>query len=151
MAKTTKKEIKSTPSSFPLVSYIAWVQAIVATASSLYLSEILHWTPCVLCWYQRILMYPLVILIAVGIYKKDKNLPYFVLPMTIIGMGIALFHYLLQIGIVPDAVAPCVSGVSCTTKFFMWLGFITIPFLSLTAFSIITVCMILFLKKQKHL
>ena len=108
--------------------YLAWGQAVIATLGSLYYSEIRHFTPCILCWYQRILMYPLVILIAVGILRKDKNLPYYVLPLSFGGMIIALYHVLLQKGILPEQIAPCTLAASSTTKFFgyfclvLWLG-----------------------------
>ncbi len=72
------------------VVVIAWIQSIIATLGSLYYSEILHFTPCVLCWYQRILLYPLVLIIAVGILRKDKGLYQYVLPMSILGLLIAL-------------------------------------------------------------
>lgn len=123
--------------------YLALLQAFVSTFFSLYSSEIMHLVPCVLCWYQRIFMYPLVVIIAVGILTKDKKLPLYVLPLSIIGAGIALYHYLLQRGIIPDELGPCVLGVSCTTKYIEWFGFITIPFLSLLSFGIISILMYL--------
>ena len=129
--------------------YIAWVQALVAMLGSLYFSEILKFPPCILCWYQRILMYPQVILIAVGIYRKDKNLPYYVLPLSLIGTIIAAYHNLLYCKILPESVAPCVAGVSCTTKFIEFAGFITIPFLSFCGFLVIDICMLLYLKWGK--
>lgn len=129
--------------------YLAWIQSIVAMAGSLYFSEVRHFTPCVLCWYQRILMYPLTLIIAVGIYRKDKNLPFYVLPLSIIGTIIALFHNLLYYKILPESAAPCTAGISCTTHFFAWFGFITIPLLSLIAFLIITACMLIYRKLNK--
>jgi disulfide bond formation protein DsbB len=123
------------------ILYIAWTQALVATLGSLYFSEIRHFTPCVLCWYQRILMYPLVIIMAVGILRKDKRLYQYVMPLSILGTLIAFYHVLLQKGILPEAVAPCQIGASCTTKFVGYFGFITIPVMSLTAFIVITLCM----------
>lgn len=132
-----------------IVSYITWFQALMAMFGSLFYSEIMHLAPCILCWYQRILMYPLVVIVAVAILKKDKNLPYFVLPFSIIGSLFALFHYLLQMGIIPDAIAPCTAGISCTDRFIEYFGFITIPFLSLCAFILITSCMFVFLKDSK--
>lgn len=125
--------------------YIAWIQSIIAMAGSLYFSEIKKFPPCILCWYQRILMYPLVLIIAVGIYRKDKNLPFYVLPLSIIGTIIAFYHNLLYFKILPESAAPCVAGVSCTTKFVEYFGFITIPFLSLCGFLLVTVCMLIYM------
>ncbi len=129
--------------------YIAWTQALVATLGSLYFSEIRKFPPCVLCWYQRILMYPLVILIAVGILRRDKQMYQYILPMSVLGMLISGYHNLLYYHIIPENLAPCVAGVSCTTRFFAWFGFITIPLLSMTAFTIITICMILSVKRHE--
>lgn len=125
------------------VLYIAWMQALVATLGSLYYSEIRHFAPCILCWYQRILMYPLVIVIAVGILRKDKKLYHYVLPMSILGWLIAFYHVLLQKGFLPEAVALCIIGASCTVKYTGYFGFITIPLLSLAAFTLITICMLI--------
>jgi len=94
-------------------------------------------------------MYPLVVITAVGILKKDKGLHVYVLPLSIVGMVIAAYHYLLQRGIIPDRFAPCSLGISCTTKYVEWFGMITIPFLSLVAFAIVTTCMIIFWRSQK--
>lgn len=131
------------------VLYLAWLQALVATLGSLYFSEIAKFTPCVLCWYQRIAMYPLVAIILVGMLLKDKRLPLYVLPVALIGWGISIYHNLLYYKILPESIAPCVNGVSCTTKFFAWFGFITIPFLSLTAFTVIIACMIIYWRVNK--
>jgi disulfide bond formation protein DsbB len=131
------------------IVYIAWIQSLTATMGSLYYSEIRHFTPCILCWYQRILMYPLVLIIAVGILRKDKNLPYFVLPMSILGGIIAFYHILLQKGILPESIAPCTIGASCLTKFTGYFGFITIPVMSFSAFLVITICMLIILKMEK--
>ncbi len=130
--------------------YIAWVQALVATLTSLYFSEVLLWPPCILCWYQRIFIYPLVFIIGLGILLKDKNLPKYVLSLAIPGFLVALYHNLLYFGLVPDSAAPCISGVSCTTRFIAYFGFITIPFLSLAAFSVIIGCMYLYLRSSKR-
>lgn len=128
--------------------YLSFVTAMIATAGSLYVSEIAHLPPCVLCWYQRIAMYPLVIIIAVGILKKDKILPLYVLPLSFIGTIIAFYHYLLQRGVIPDF-APCNLGISCTTRYVEWFGFVTIPFLSLLSFVVVSVSMIYLLKRKE--
>ena len=123
------------------VLYSAWLQAFLATLGSLYFSEIRHFTPCILCWYQRILMYPLVLLIAVGIIRRDPKIYQYILPMSLLGLGISLYHILLQNGVIPEAIAPCAIGASCTVKYTGYLGFITIPVMSFTAFLVITICM----------
>lgn len=122
--------------------HFAWFVAVTATLSSLYLSEIMHFPPCVLCWYQRIFLYPLVIILAVIILKKDTNMKSFVLPFSLIGMLFALFHALLQWGIIPDTITPCVQGISCLTEYFEYFGFINIPFLSFCSFFLITVAVL---------
>jgi len=130
--------------------YLAWLQALGATIGSLYASEILHLTPCGLCWYQRIAMYPLVILLPLGILKKDRHTPFLLLPLSLIGAVIALYHVLLQQGIIAESLAPCQTGVSCVTKNFALFGFLTIPLLSLIAFAGITLCLFLAQKKGSY-
>lgn len=130
--------------------YIGFFQALVALLGSLFFSNILSLPPCVLCWFQRICMYPLVALFIVGILKKDKNLPYYVLPLSIVGLLISLYHNLLYYHILPESIAPCTSGVSCTTKLIELFGFVTIPLLSFIAFAIITVSMILYMRKDER-
>lgn len=131
--------MKSISYKFPL--YLAWLQSVVAMVGSLFFSEVLHFPPCVLCWYQRICMYPLVLLFTIGILRKEKNVIWYAMPLALIGWGIALFHNLLYYKILPESAAPCIAGVSCTTKFIQWFGFITIPLLSFVAFTIILICM----------
>ncbi len=126
--------------------HIAWFQALVAMLGSLYFSEVMHLMPCLLCWYQRILMYPLVLILAIAIWKRDKLVHLYALPLSIIGICIATFHYLVQKHIIPESLAPCVGNVSCTTKYIEYFGFITIPFLSLCGFVLITACIIAYKK-----
>lgn len=128
------------------ILYVAWIQSLLAVFGSLYFSEIAHFPPCVLCWYQRIFMYPLAIIIPVGILKKDKNIYQYVLPLAIIGSIFSFYHNLLYYRIIPESLAPCLAGVSCTTKFIEFFGFVTIPFLSLSAFLVIIACMLLYRK-----
>lgn len=122
------------------------MQAIIATLGSLYFSEVMNLPPCVLCWYQRIAMYPLVIILAMGIIRKSRDIIICVIPLSVIGLAISIYHNLLYWNIIPESVAPCKAGISCTTKFFEWFGFITIPFLALTAFMVINVCVTIFMR-----
>ncbi len=116
---------------------LALGQALVATLGSLYFSEVLKFPPCVLCWYQRICMYPLILILGAGIVTNDKKVIWYTLPLASVGWIIALYHNLLYYKILPESVAPCVNGVSCTTKFVEYFGFVTIPLLSWIAFSFI--------------
>lgn len=129
--------------------YIAWIQAIVATVGSLYLSLVLHWTPCVLCWYQRTMMYPLVLVIGAGILKEVIDIEYLVLPVTFVGLIISLYHNLLMYGVISEKLAPCTAGVSCTLPYHFYFGFLTVPLLSFTAFAVITVCMFIYHNGKK--
>ncbi len=130
------------------LAYIAWIQALVSTAFSLYFSQILLLPPCILCWYQRIFMYPLTIILTIGILQKDRKVYRYVLPLSITGGLIAIYHNLLYYKILPESAAPCTLGISCTTKLIEWGGFITIPLLSLAAFSVITICMLVLKKNE---
>lgn len=131
------------------ILYIAWVQSLVAMSGSLFFSEVMKLPPCILCWYQRILMYPLTVIIAVGILRRDKGIYQYALPLSITGLAIAIYHNLLYYGIIPESIQPCRLGISCTTRQIEWLGFITIPLMSLTAFTVITICMLIFRKMNQ--
>ncbi|MBK5492004.1 disulfide oxidoreductase [Bacillus sp. TH13] len=118
--------------------HLAWIISICGTAFSLLFSEILDLPPCDLCWYQRIFMYPLVLILGVGIYKKDSNINSYALPLSILGLSISLYHILIQT--FPSlSVSSCAIGVSCTTDSLNLFGFITIPMLSFLGFLIITI------------
>lgn len=128
--------------------YVAWVISIVATLGSLYFSEIAGFVPCELCWYQRIFMYPLVIFLGVAVFRDDATIKWYVLPVSIIGASIGVLHYLQQKVPGLSGLTPCAEGVPCNIEYINWFGFVTIPFLSLTAFILITICMLL-LRKNK--
>lgn len=133
------------------VIYIAFLQAWAAVLGSLYFSEIRHLPPCQLCWYQRIFMYPIALILGVAIIRRDKNVAYYVLPLSVLGAGFALYHYLLQMTHIFDTIPiSCGAFGSCSQIQTIYLGFVTIPFLSLTAFIVISIVMIVLIKaKQK--
>ena len=120
--------------------HLAFAPALAAMLGSLYYSEIVGYIPCTLCWYQRILMYPLVLIILVGIIKRDDYLPNYVLPFSILGILVAGYHYLIQLGVFSHP-ATCEAGIPCDMRWVNYLGFISIPFMALTAFMMITVIM----------
>ena len=133
--------------------YFILVIALSATLDSLFFSEVLHYPPCVLCWYQRIAMYPLVPLLVVGILRKDRLVHLYAWPLLLVGWAIGIYHNLLYWKILPEAAAPCISGVSCTTKFIEWFGFVTIPFLSWLAFTTMLILLVIYtyhLKKDSN-
>jgi hypothetical protein len=116
--------------------YLALGAALVATLGSLYYSEIVGFVPCTLCWYQRILMYPITVLALVGILTRDDNLPRYVLPLSVLGIAVSTYHYLIQVGVFPHSPA-CSVGVPCGLRYVNYAGFITIPLMALTAFALI--------------
>lgn len=128
----------------------SWVTSIVATMGSLYFSEILHYIPCTLCWYQRILMYPLVILLGRAFYDSESRIYRYILPLSIVGMLISGYHYSLQKIPSLQQFEICTSGVPCSGEYINWLGFITIPLLALIAFLTITLCMVALARKNSH-
>lgn len=127
-----------------------WTVAIVATAGSLYFSEIRGYEPCELCWYQRILMYPLVLILTVAYIQKNTKIAVTTATFSIIGACISLYHYSLQKLDFLSESAPACGRVPCTGEYINYFGFITIPFLALTAFIIIAVLSFLMLKWQKE-
>ena len=121
--------------------------AFISTIGSLYFSEFVKFPPCSLCWYQRLFMYPIVFVISIGLWKRDKNITYFILPFSIIGLLISIYHNLLYYGFISDRFEPCTIGVSCTEKQLDLFGFVSIPLLSLLAFATITILTLIY-KKQ---
>ena len=128
---------------------LAWIAAIIATLGSLYFSEVMHFIPCTLCWYQRIFMYPLAIILGVAVYKNDQGIYKYALPLSIIGLLIAGYHTLLQKIPYLQQFEMCTSGVPCSKDYINWLGFVTIPLLAFIAFTIITVCLIIVSRNKK--
>ena len=120
---------------------LAFVVALVATLGSLYFSEIAGFVPCTLCWYQRILMYPLTVITLVGFIKQDEYLPNYVLPLAILGLIVSGYHYLVQLGAFGHPAA-CEVGIPCSLRYVNYFGFVTIPLLALTAFTLITAVML---------
>jgi disulfide bond formation protein DsbB len=119
------------------IIFICWIVASVSTLGSLFFSEIMELAPCALCWYQRVFMFPLVIILLVGLFPFDKSIIKYALPLAIAGWGFAFYHYLLYSGFIPESIQPCSQGVSCSETYLDLFGFLTIPMLSLISFSII--------------
>lgn len=115
--------------------------ALVATLGSLYFSEFAGWNPCKYCWIQRILMYPQVILLGIALWKRDRTVTRYILALSIIGLAFAAYHYYIQmydiIASPLNPATPCdLSGESCVKTPFVKFGYITIPFMALSAFAL---------------
>ena len=130
------------------LNFICWMIAAIATGGSLFFSEVMEFPPCVLCWYQRIAMDPLVAIFLVGSFRGARESYAFALPLVVIGWLTAVYHNLLHYEIVPESASPCREGVSCATVYIDWLGFITIPMLSLFAFTLIGAILIYMKRTQ---
>ncbi len=108
----------------------------------MFFSEVMELPPCVLCWYQRIFMFPLVLLLPVGLFPFDRKIVRYALPLLLVGWLISSFHLLLVSGHIPESIQPCTQGVPCKEVQIEWLGFVTIPVLSFVAFSVMIALMI---------
>ena len=130
-----------------LFTQLIFIVSLFATLGSLYFSEIRLYEPCEMCWYQRILMYPIVILSLIGVIKEDNNVRLDARVMSGIGILVSTYHYGLQkLPALGESANSCM-GVSCTVQYINWGGFITIPLLALTAFIIIFI-LSFFIKKD---
>ena len=130
-----------------ILLFFAWFISLVAALGSLFFSDIMEFVPCTLCWYQRIAMYPLVIILLLGILYSSRSALLYAFPFVVLGWLMSLYHNLLHYGIVPESASPCVQGVPCSTKYIEWLGFLTIPMLSFISFSLIAILLYLFKKR----
>ncbi|WP_066271837.1 disulfide bond formation protein B [Hydrogenophaga palleronii] len=128
----------------------AWLVAVIATAGALFIGEIMLMVPCQLCWYQRIFMFPLVLVLGMACYSQDRRGAIYALPLALGGAAIAVYHCLLLVGLIPKAWIPCGAGVSCADQKLEILNGIPIPWLSLAAFAAIAVLLLMFLRKTSR-
>jgi disulfide bond formation protein DsbB len=129
--------------------FFVWLVSLVATLGSLFFSEVMELPPCVLCWYQRICMYPIAVITTVGLVTRDRRAADYALPLALAGLIIAGYHNLLYYHLIPESITPCTAGISCTDRQIEWLGVITIPLLSLSAFILIVGCLFWFRARAK--
>ena len=116
---------------------LATAIAATATGGSLLLSEVAGYLPCTLCWYQRIAMYPLVIVLGVAVARGDRDVWRTVLPLTTIGSAVALWHIAIENN--PAWGGPCEDAAPCTIIWVEEFGFLTLPTMALVAFVAISV------------
>jgi disulfide bond formation protein DsbB len=130
--------------------FVCWILAAVATLGSLFFSEVMGLKPCVLCWWQRIFMYPLVVILLVGMFPLDKNIVRYALPLAVIGWLFAFYHYLVYSGYIPESLQPCDQDASCAEINLELFGFITIPMLSILSYTAIIVLLVMFRNRTKQ-
>ncbi len=111
--------------------------AAVATGGSLLLSEVAGYVPCTLCWYQRIAMYPLVVIVGIAAMRRDREVWRTVLPITVIGSAISVWHILIERN--PQWAGPCEADAPCSLKWVEEFGFLTLPTMALIAFIAVSV------------
>ena len=121
-----------------LLLFAAWAVAAGGTAGSLFFSEVMGLPPCILCWYQRICLFPLVLILARALFPLDIGVVRYALPVAGLGWLIAGYHNLIYLGVVPENLQPCSRGVSCSDDSVEWFGFLSIPLLSLLGFTLIS-------------
>lgn len=118
--------------------FVAWLIAAAGTAGSLYLSEVVGFKPCLLCWYQRIALYPLAVVLGVAaLDRRVRGIWRAALPLAVIGLGIALYHTVIQLQPSMAATLPCSADAPCTSRYVAVFGFVSIPVLAGSAFLMI--------------
>jgi len=129
---------------------LAWLVATVATLGSIFLGEVMGMTPCVLCWYQRIFMFPLAIVLGMAAYLDDRRGAVYALALAFGGLAMAIYHSLLIADLIPKAWVPCSAGVSCADQKLEILNGVQIPWLSLAAFMALACLLITYLRKSSR-
>ena len=132
----------SSSAGWPLV-FGAWLVASVSTLGALFLSEVVQVPPCMLCWVQRIFMFPLVLILPLGLFPFDPKVARYALALAVPGALTAAFHLLLVAGVIPERIQPCTQGVPCSEDTFALFGVLSVPMLSALAFSAIVALAVL--------
>jgi len=128
--------------------FLAWLVSLLATAGALFLGEVMGKTPCVLCWYQRIAMFPLPIILGIGLLDLDRRSIRYAMPLALAGGCIAAYHCLVFWGLVSEALVPCSAGASCADSDLQIAARVPIPLLSLIAFT--TIGALLWLERRRN-
>ncbi|WP_439520284.1 disulfide bond formation protein B [Hydrogenophaga sp.] len=127
----------------------AWAVALGATLGALFIGEVMGMTPCLLCWYQRIFMFPLALILGMAAFAEDRRGAVYALPLALGGAGMAGYHSALIAGWVPQWWVPCGAGPSCSEQSLEILGGVQIPWLSLAAFIAIAILLFIDLRKTR--
>ena len=114
---------------------LAAVVAVAATAGSLYFSEVRNFTPCELCWFQRIAMYPLAVMLPLATMRRDRGIVPYALVLAGLGAAVSIYHYQLQL--FPDQGSSCSADAPCSFRWVEVFGFVSIPLLALGSFVLV--------------
>lgn len=129
---------------------LAWIVALASSLAVLFIGEVLGQTPCVLCWFQRVFMFPLAIILGLGLWWRDRRVGRYGIALAFGGAAVALWHMGLYVGLIPERIQPCTaSGPSCTDANQLVLG-IPIPLMALVAFVLIGLLSSLSLKEKQE-
>jgi disulfide bond formation protein DsbB len=126
----------------PIALWWAWIVALVTTLGSLYFSEVANFLPCNLCWYQRIAMYPLAVILLVAAIRRDHGVRWYVGPLAAIGAVTSTYHYLVEWYPSLESGGVCSTTTPCTVPWFRELGFVTLAFMALCGFAAILVLVV---------
>lgn len=129
--------------------FAAWLLATTATLGSLFFSHVMEFAPCILCWYQRICLFPLVLILARGLFPVDRRVARYALPLAAAGWLLAFYHQMLYAGIVPASMQPCSRGVSCTEEYIELFGILSIPMMALLAFTALVGILIVLTRRDR--
>ena len=127
--------------------FACWLIAMAALFGSLFMSEVMGLKPCVLCWWQRIFIYPLAVLFLVGLFSFDRSVVRYTLPLAVIGQAFAVYHYLVYSGFIPESLQPCSEDLSCADINLELMGFVNIPMLSIFAYGAIIALLLIYKKR----
>lgn len=123
--------------------FLAWLAALTATLGALFIGEVMGQAPCNLCWFQRVAMFPLAIVLGVAAFRGDGGVWRYALPLAVIGLLIAAYHSLLYAGVISEALQPCTAtGPSCSGDGMTLFGVLPLPFLAVAAFAFIAIALL---------
>lgn len=128
--------------------WIAWLVALVATAGSLIYSEVIHFIPCRLCWFQRIAMYPMAVVLLVGAIRKDRAVKFYALPLAMTGLAISIWHYTIQVFPTLEG-GSCDPSNPCSGRYVEVFGAISIPFMAGAGFTLIAVLLAFYVRASR--
>lgn len=128
----------------------AWLIAMLATVGALFIGEVMMMTTCTLCWYQRIFMFPMAIVLTIACFSEDRRGAVYAWVLAAGGLAVAGYHTLLVAGWIPKSWLPCQSGISCADQKLEILSGVQIPWLSLAAFGLILILLTYFLRKTSR-